>query len=208
MLTFLHSLATDGRVRVAAARGETADVAAIEQAIRAADAAVRPTLAGDAPPLSLVAAAWALDLLEWGCRFLVHREHDAAAVAAALGRLCPEAPSPSACYSADLFLRHLPDLYRLARGVADDDPLVVQLAAVGRAWPLSSVGMALTGEVDCSSFMPDPALRQLYADRILARGDVGRLGDGAVRQAVRESVGDHGAALAPAAIAAALTEGA
>jgi hypothetical protein len=103
---------------------------------------------------------------------------------------CPGNPSPSVCYSADLSLRHLPDLLSLARGIAADDPLVGGMTSLARAWPLSSVGVPGIEGVDASPFLPHPALRQLYVDRIIDRADGSRLADPAVREAVREAVGD------------------
>ncbi len=194
---FLDELLSHGRVRVSAEADE-ADPAAVA----VADAAARAELAGEGPPLSAPVAAWAARVLEAGCRFLVYRAHDEPAIAAAVGEPCPEVPSPSASYSADLFLRHLPDVVRLARGLAADDPLVTHLTALGRRWPLSSVGLAGVGDADVGPFVGHPALLRLYADRIIAHADAGRLGPAAVRQAVRDAVGGFAADLAPGLAAA------
>ena len=80
---------------------------------------------------------------------------------------CPEPPSPSVCYSADLSLRYLPDLLSLAKGIASDDPLVHGLHAICRSWPLSSVGVPDVGELDTGAFLSHPTLRRLYVDRII-----------------------------------------
>ena len=201
MLRFLTELTTDGRVRVSSALDGGDDVATI---VRSADAAARAELAGDGPPLSRVAATWAAGVIEAGCRFLVYRAYDACAIADALCRPCPAPPGPSTSYSADLFLRHLPDLVRLARGLSADDPLVAHLTAVGRQWPLSSVGIPALAEapLDVRPLVDHAALLQLYIDRIIDRGDAARLASATVRRAVRVALGDHAAALAPALAAA------
>ncbi len=204
MLRFLNGLIVDGRVRVSAVEVDDDDSAAVERSVRAVDAVARAESAGDAPPLSVAAATWALRLVEAGCRFLVYRAYDADAIAAALSHPCPEPAGPAACYSADLFLRHLPDLVRLARGLAADEPLVARLMAVARQWPLSSVGLPVPADaaLDVRSFAGHPALLQLYVDRVLARGDAGRLASSTVRRAVRRALGGHAGDLAPALAAA------
>ena len=201
MIAFLHSLTADGRVQVAAAPPADVDPSTLAAAIDQVDAAARRELADEAPPLSSAAAAWSLTLIEAGCRFLVHRQYDADAVAAALTVRCPGPVDAATIYSADLFLRHLPELARLARGLAADDPLVEQLTRLGRAWPLSSVGMADTAGGGVVPILAHPSLRQLYVDRIIARRDAARLADPAVRDALRTALGDHAADLAPSLVA-------
>ena len=85
----------------------------------------------------------------------------------------------------------------LARGISEDDPLVVELLKLCRDWPLSSVGARGVGEVDASAILAEPCLRRLYADRVVERGDASRLQDPRVAEAVREGVGGF-PALAPA----------
>ncbi len=199
MMSFLRQLTETGRVRVSAIPAPAEDADALNLLIRHWDRAARAELAGDGPALSLPVAVWALRLLESGARFLVHRAYDEAAIAAALTLPCPVGQDPLTCWSADLLLRHLPDLVRLARGLAADDPLVSHLSQLARRWPLSSVGMEWTSdhEPDVRSFAGDPALLQLYVDRIISRGDKARLGSPVVRAAVRRSLGDHAGGLAP-----------
>jgi hypothetical protein len=198
-LPFVDALLESGRVRVPSSRAAPAD---LEAAVAALDHEVRPGLAFEAPPLDVPVAAWALTILYRGCQSLVYRDIDADAVRDALSQPCPAAEqSPSVCYSADLAFRYLPDLLALARGVAADDPLVTGLTELARRWPLSSVGVKGLEGLDVSSFVGDPALLQLYVDRIIERADQSRLTEPRVNEAVRTALGGY-PELAPAIPAA------
>jgi hypothetical protein len=198
-LPFVDALLESGRVRVPSSRAAPAD---LEAAVAALDHEVRPGLAFEAPALDAAVASWALTILYRGCQSLVYRDIDADAVRDALSQPCPAAePSPSVCYSADLAFRYLPDLLALARGVAADDPLVTGLTELARRWPLSSVGVKGLEGPDVSSFVGDPALLQLYVDRIIERADQSRLTDPRVNEAVRTALGGY-PELAPAIPAA------
>jgi hypothetical protein len=198
-LPFVDALLESGRVRVPSSRAAPAD---LEAAVAALDHEVRPGLAFEAPALDAAVASWALTILYRGCQSLVYRDIDADAVRDALSQPCPAAePSPSVCYSADLAFRYLPDLLALARGVAADDPLVTGLTELARRWPLSSVGVKGLEGPDVSSFVGDPALLQLYVDRIIERADQSRLTEPRVNEAVRTALGGY-PELAPAIPAA------
>ncbi|MBI4614743.1 MAG: hypothetical protein HY720_14120 [Planctomycetes bacterium] len=205
--SFLDELRESGRVRVGPPEPERA-CATPDLALREADGVLaemdrdaRRELAFEPPPLILPVARWAAALFQRACAFLVHREAGAGEVRAGLSRPCPEPPSPRAVYSADLVLRYLPDLAVLARARAPGDPLVGELVRIGRAWPLSSVGMPGVGPVETGDFLGDASLRQLYADRILERGDLSRLDGGLVSESLRASLGLAGE-LAPGVAAA------
>jgi hypothetical protein len=203
-LEFVQSLAETGRVRVGADPGPPAR---LDEAVRELDRLARPHLAFDPPPVAPAVAGWALLALYRACQSLVYREIEADAVREALSRPCPQPPPPlppaTACYSADLAFRFLPDLIGLARGVAEQDPLVEGLNVLAAAWPLSSVGVRGLGGLDVSPFIGHPSLRRLYADRIIDRADASRLDDPLAREAVREALGVF-LHLAPRAIAAAI----
>ncbi len=182
-----------GRVH-AVARGAdaAAAMAGLPEAIAYADRRARQESPGVAPPLSIPAAAWAATIFYHACRFLVYREFEPGIVVATLKTECPLPPGPSTAYSVDLTMRYLPDLVSLATGIAENDPLVEGLMLIARRWPLSSVGISIPTGVDASAFIEDRCLRTVYAERILARGDVSRLTSPAVRQVVREAIGMHG----------------
>src|SRR5262249_25031638 len=98
-------------------------------------------------------------------------------------------PSPETDYSADLVLQYLPDIIGMTRAVASGDPLLQQLLILAREWPLSSVGVSEVGQVGVNAFIGHAGLRQLYADRIIARADLTRLGEPSVDTAVRQALG-------------------
>jgi hypothetical protein len=157
--------------------------------IEAIDSAARAEVAYVAPPLLWEVTQWAAERLYRACQFLVYREIGADEVRADSAVKCPAPPSPATCYSADLVLRYLPDVFALARGIAREDPLVDGLLELARAWALSSVGVPDVGEVDVTPFVRHAGLRRLYVDRIITRDDRSRVGDAEIAQAVREAVG-------------------
>jgi hypothetical protein len=62
---------------------------------------------------------------------------------------------------------------------------------IASAWPLSSVGIAGLEKLRLEPFVSDPALRRLYADRIIAAGDTSRLGDPRIDDLLRADLGVH-----------------
>jgi hypothetical protein len=205
LLACWNAIYSNGRVSVdppEPGQDSAADAARLAAAIVALDAEWRSELAFEPPALVAPVAAWAARLVRQACQFLVFREIEPDGVRSAMADPFPAAPSPEVCYSADLALRVLPDLLRLARAASPDDALVEALARLATAWPLSSVGEKLA-DADVSPFIDHPSLRLLYVDRILEQDDASRLSDVRVRAAVREAIGAH-AELAPPAVAAAL----
>ncbi len=197
---FLSQLTEGGRIKVAR-EGFAEEPHDAEAALRELEATVRPEMPHEPPALDVDVARWATVVLYDACALFVFRDYDVDVVHARLRAPCPRAPDPTACYSADLLLRHLPDVAQLARGIDEDDPLVESLRELGRQWPLSSVGMPELGRVDPSAFMTNASLRTLYVDRILERRDTSRLDHPEVRAAVQAAVGLHDE-LAPEIISA------
>ena len=129
-------------------------------------------LTGIAPDLNVPAAEWAAVRLYRGCQALVCRELPPAEMQGMLREPCPEPISVAVDYSVDLVLRFLPGLVALARRVCRDDPLVEELLVLGRAWPLSSVGIQELGAVDAARLRAHPGLwRLLCGSRIVAAAD-------------------------------------
>jgi MoxR-vWA-beta-propeller ternary system domain bpX4 len=192
---FIESIQDSGHVIVDTEM--PAEGSAIESAIRSMDAMWRAELAFEAPELMMSAAIWAAVRMYRACQFFVFREIEAPVIERDLRVPLPQAHTPSVCYSVDLSLRLLPELLQLVRGLSNDDPLVLALTELARAWPLSSVGLANPGEIDLGGFIDHPCLRQLYVDRIIERNDLSRLNDPRVAAAVRSSLGAY-PELAPA----------
>jgi hypothetical protein len=187
---FVRSLMTEGHAVVSAhplgTDGDDA-IAALAQL----DSLSRNELALDAPEFSLPASLWAARLFYQLCQFAVCRDIGEECIAAACESPCPETRTPGTEWSADLTIRHLPNLFRFARHLSNADPLVNQMRLIATAWPLSSVGVPGLGQVQIDSFIAHPALRRLYADRILAAGDIIRLGDSRVDDLLRADLGMH-----------------
>lgn len=200
---FIAALEESGRVLVPAVPRLGPDTAVdpaapahdddLDARLAALHARAAADLAGDAPPLDLPAARWAARLVFDACQALAHRSAPADEVRSALAAPCPSPAGPSTSLSADLTLQLLPDLLRLARPLGDDDALTAGLRALGRAWPLSSVGAPLPaaegGPWPLDGVVAHPGLRALYADRVLLRADLSRLGDPRVDDALREALG-------------------
>lgn len=143
-----------------------------------------------APQISDEAALWAAERFYRACQCLVFRDLGPAAIEAELAQAYPGNVQPAnLTYSVDLTWRFLPDLLKLASGLAGDDPLVTHLRRWAMEWPLSSVGVPELDSVDVSGFIDDPCLRAVYIDRIVARRDVSRIKETRVREAVREALG-------------------
>ncbi len=137
------------------------------------------------------AALWGATSLYLAAALTIHREAGPDVIDNLLAAPPPDLTQPSAHYAVDLTFRFLPDLVRLAKSAASDDPLVARLLEWGRAWPLSSVGMAPGGAVDATPLRTSPLLVRLYVDRILAAGDESRLDVDFVQRAVAVAIGAH-----------------
>jgi hypothetical protein len=194
--SFVKSLAEEGRAEVGA--GPLADdSASAPDALRQLDEMARAELGIPAPPFSAEAALWAARLFYHLCQFTVCRDIGEERIKTACGVACPEPRGPTVDWSADLTLRHLPRLFQFALHLSNADPLVQQMRLIAAAWPLSSVGIAGLVALPLDSFITHTALRRLYADRVIAQGDLSRLGDAQVDDLLRADLGMH-RELAPA----------
>jgi len=190
LASFLQALAHHGRIVVSpepiAAPDESALSVVVELNQRA-----QAELAGEGTGFSSETALWAATLLYQICQFIVCRDIGEGQIAAAFAQECPASRGPEADWSADIFFRHLPALFRLAQQLSNGDPLVQELKKLAAAWPLSSVGVSdLTG-LNLDTFIGHAALGRLYADRVVAAADTGRLGDPRVDDLLRADLGIH-----------------
>lgn len=187
---FVKSLAEEGRAVVGA--GPLAeDSASAMAALRQLDELARAELGIEAPLFSPEAALWAARLTYYLCLFTVCRDIGEEQIAAACAVPCPGSRGPDVDWSVDLVLRHLPRLFQLARHLSNADPLVQQMKQIAATWPLSSVGIAGLEKLQLDSFIAQPALRRLYADRVIASGDLSRMGDPRLDDLLRADVGVH-----------------
>lgn len=189
---FILNLAADGRAVVSAQDdpGPPHDEAVLA-ALSAVETRARQELVGEPPPFSGPAALWAARLFYQACRCAVCRNLDAAYVNDVFATPGPGERSPSTDWSADLLFRHLPELFGFARHLSNADPLVQALKHLATAWPMSSVGLPSLSGFNLDSFIEHPGLRRLYADRIVAAGDLSRLEDPRVADLLRADLGLH-----------------
>jgi hypothetical protein len=155
------------------------------------DAAQRANLAWETPEFSPAASIWAVIIVYRACQLVVCRDIDADTAVKLLSEPCPERHSASTDYSVDLVFRYLPEIAALASHIAPADTLVKELVRLGNAWPLSSVGMPGVDQFQIDAFFADPALRQLYIDRIMEKGDRSRLAEERVKLAVAADLGSY-----------------
>lgn len=114
-------------------------------------------------------------------------------------RLLPDQPlpdeaTPEAIFSADLCLRHWPELFRMARALSEDDPLVVAMHRLAAQVPLSSLGMHIPVDPAHPLFR-HAGLRQLFAERALERADHACLAVPEVADFIRSQLGAYNATL-------------
>ena len=190
--TFLESLFDDGRVLVSRI-GPISDAELRDSAevLARFERDWRDGMPGNAPRYHPEAALWAAVLVYRAAQFSVFREVEAKEIERELSVRCPVSMETGTQYSADLTFRFLPELTKLARSAAAEDPLVRALECLGAEWPLSSVGM--TGiEVEPKAIdvtVAAPSLLRLYVDRILQKGDFDRLRDPRVLAELEVSAG-------------------
>jgi hypothetical protein len=196
---FLTSLLAGGRVTVSKVVGNNGALLPIspEEAEEAAlvltdfESQYRDDLSGHPPRLSMRSMIWAASTVYRASSFLTFRDVNTETIAAAFRDTCPEQSSADVCYSADLTMRFLPDLIRLARAASSDDPLVEHLKKLACEWPLSSVGVKDLGELSELTFLDNRCLKQMYVDRIIAARDRSRLMNPVVAEAIRAAIGLH-----------------
>ncbi|MCR5890956.1 hypothetical protein LRS06_24850 [Hymenobacter sp. J193] len=198
LTAFLHDLLTTGGVTLAGQLGpfEPDDLHAADIALRAYHAEdvlelPHAALAFDAP-----SGLWAALFLYHSVQLAVRRELDEAVIGQCLTDFAGEI-TPEAIYSADLTFRYLPDLLRLAKGLAPGDALVSRLLTVARQWPFSFVGTAPDATEAEAAVLAHPVLRQAYIDRIIQLKDRARASQPHLVPLVQAVLGGHAATLWP-----------
>lgn len=195
---FLTDLFEDGRVVVAEFRPiSPRQLREGDEVLSRFEHTYRRELPAPVPGFRIEAARWAACRFFRACQLAVFRDLPAETVDKELSGSFRSSLTPEDHYSVDLVFRYLPDVTRFARSAAEADPLIQHLQRWSQTWPLSSVGMPDVGEVGVDGFSECPSLLRLYADRVIATGDVTRLADPCVREVVRASLGMH-TELAPA----------
>lgn len=146
---------------------------------------------GRAPSFDLKAAQWAAGYIYRAAQLLLLRNIEEEQLVQLLKDYEGQ-QTAAAIFSADLCLRHLPSLLKLAKGLAPGDILVTRITATLAQWPLSGVGAAIGPVTDSlQKLLENDSLRQLYADRIIELKDLSKTGEPAVKELVMESLGAY-----------------
>lgn len=174
---------------------DAADRNAAEALLRRYHAEDAQHMPSTAPAFDAPAALWAAAYLYHAVKLALVRELDETVVHKHLQDF-PHPITPEAIYSADLTLRHLPDLLRLAKGLAPGDSLVAKLHVTAGKWPFSFVGTTIH-ESDTTTILTHPALRQAYVDRIILTQDLARANAPHLTPLIHESLGAHARTLWP-----------
>lgn len=195
---FLLDLLNDGHVTLAREllvfnAAEDADALVLLKDLYYRD---RMAMPGIAPEFDGEAALWAARYLYQVCQFILLRDLDAELLQQNLTDF-PGVRSVEAIYSADLALRYLPDLFRLASGLSPDDPLVANMRGIAEQWVFSSVGIAGLELSPDAVILGNSCLRQAYIDRVISYRDLSRLKGPAERLLLKEVLGAHGSQLWP-----------
>jgi hypothetical protein len=189
LTSFLNDLFEHGRVATTSADVSVDDQQRAIGVLREFERYDRANWPDGQPEFSEQVGLWSANLLYRACHFVVGRDANPESLERALTVKSPEPPAASAHYSADLSLRFLPDVFKLARAAAADDPLVEMLLNLAKQWPLASVGMTAVRNVDVSCIVRNPCLLQMYVDRLISRSDLSRLNHPTVREAAQASLG-------------------
>ena len=153
-------------------------------------------LANGAPEFDADAALWAAQYVYHSMQFLLLRQLKEEEIIATLN-MYGKPQTAAAIYSADITLRHLPDLVNAAKGLAPDDVLVTKLNETATQWQYSSVGIAIQSAEISEAVLENNALRIEYIDRIVARRDKSRLQDAITKNMITEALGIHSESIWP-----------
>ena len=189
---FLTNLFDNGTVQVSKAREiPPGEREAAQRLLTEFERVFRLTLAAEPPPLDAGLAGAAARTLYRLCQCLAHRELMPDDMLVREERLPQHPRTAGDHYSADLALRFLPDIWRLAKEAAEGDPLLTTIRQMAARWPLSSIGIPDLPAPVIDGIAGHPSLRTLYVDRIIERRDRSRLGDPRIREAFLTAIGAH-----------------
>jgi hypothetical protein len=121
---------------------------------------------GGAPKFDADAGLWGARTVYIAAQLILYRENQEKD----LSLLLPDHHSPptaAGMLSADLCLRFLPQMIMQLKNIDSEDALLEVLERKLVPWHYSAVTHPLTIEALDFSFVDDPCLRQLYAERII-----------------------------------------
>jgi hypothetical protein len=121
----------------------------------------------EAPDFHEDAALWAAQYLCRALQFVMVRNHEAELIQLELKPYTGKMDA-DVVYSADLVFRHLPEVFRLAKGISPNDVLVKNLLETAKQFSFSAVGMEI---LDGNPIPENRSLAIEYADRVIAARD-------------------------------------
>ena len=193
LLSFLQQLFTDGNIVIS---GKTeppapADIEASQQLLQSIYREEILNIPAPAPAFDAGAALWAAQYLYTALQLIAIREIATEKLADLLPAFTKE-KTAAIIFSADLVLRHLPQVLHLAKGLAPADAVVNLLLQTAQQWPFSSVGVQMEEAPDESLILQHSSLRTAYADRIIQAKDLQRIQNNIeVKTAVQEVLGNY-----------------
>jgi len=198
LTTFLHDLLTTGAVTLPSqsTQFEIVDEQAAQVLLHAYYLEDIVDLPHAAPAFEAGAAQWAAQFLYRTVQLILVRELDETAISEQLNDY-PGLITSEVMYSIDLSFRYLPDLLRLAKGLAPSDALVARLQVTAQQWPLSfASGETPLAEAE-ATVLAHPALRQAYVDRIIRAQYRSRANQPHLKPLIQTALGGHAAVLWP-----------
>jgi len=195
---FLNGLLADGNVVVprTLTAFEAADLDAAGLLLQGLYERDRLEMPYESPVFDPESALWAARYVFRVCQFILLRDIGEAEMNDWL-RGYDGLQTADAIYSADLMLRFLPDLFRLASGISPEDPLISNLKVAARQWPFSSIGIAKISINDLSVIWQNQSLKYAYIDRVIQRKDMQRLKGENEKELLEEILGANQAGLWP-----------
>lgn len=190
---FLQALFEHGRVVVGTGEPSAEDLQAGDRVLAEMEARNRLDGPADLPKYERPTARWAAMTVYQSCRLIAIRAISAEEARDLLPPPPVNADTAADHYSADLTLRFLPDVLRLAEEQSQADPVCKMLRALAHQWPLSSVGIRDL-EVNRLRLEPVrncPSLLSIYLDRIVRARDASRLKSEPIRAAYQQRLGAY-----------------
>ena len=143
-----------------------------------------------APAFSPEAAAWSARYLYHVIQLMLLRHLGDKQIDALLLPFTGEV-NADAIYTVDLSFRYLPDVFRLAKSLAPEDPLVQRITETALLWPFSSVGIPIPEAPVPNAILEHPSLRAAYVDRIITAKDATRCNTPEMEPLVMEALGAY-----------------
>ncbi len=190
---FLKALFTKGSVVVsnklkAFSNVDRLEAAAVLERFSRLD---RLEMPGEMPAFDREAALWAATFIYRSAQLILLRDEAAASIPKYLVDF-PGSRDVAANYSVDLSFRFLPDVIKLAKGLAPGDPLVAKLEQTANLWPLSNPSIRLEGvSEDLEKILDHPTLSLVFVDRVIAAKNRHVLKHVSIRALIGAALGEH-----------------